>query len=1365
MRCVGRHLHSLLLSLCILSSLASAADFSGCYPSERLDRFWLSQDYAAQNPLIMRFLAFNIYAFPFSGSLESLGLERAQVMPGEDFLRSLPENGKGFEGVATNLDSASSSLHCAKQSLSNAQYLASSAKSAIETSFGITAIGQDGLVYGGLAAPALRVADFASYAYGFEYEYFATLGCTADAFDSVNDAGRAACAKAQSEYARLGLAGAGSDAYSGSAKEPYLYARSLLFSGGACEKANLSSETILSNFRQSQNLPDYSGAGVADYLNSAAGGTNSSIYRIASLSSSLSSAYAGMELEYQTALLQAKSSEKRLAEEASSLSREELSLIGDLPSSSEPAGTITVGMGYGGIESAWKQSSNDLGKAQDEIALAESASKSRTENYLATAILRANAAHTIASNALAAAGAARADAASAAAARKISAQSAILRAEGAKAASSPGSLSSQEAYRAASGLLDKAKEEFSSAERTTSLGRRYYGFAKAEGLADQSYREFSGEERYAESADAMRAVEALERLAKAAQKDGLDASYELGRVEQYQSLLSSAYTQELAAAVFDSAQDDYDSLALRIYEQYSPLEGEYMGAVSLSGALSSAGAGVDCGLDGIAPLFPSGRLDAAFGAGKLAAAKDALGRCREEFKKRMPAALSAILEKNSHVDELSETPVLGSPTLYQAAIYTSNPTSLSYNGKVGFLAATSNPLYSSEIFGSPLPADAYPESGKTRIILDGVLPGSSFHFSFKKTVQAAQRTGAYDTCLQASQLSASMRREISFFATMQLPELMVSEPAPPLSRFGKLSYNGNMVPAEAFEGETQSSLSASIANIPQGKGSLSLDYSVPFPFEASASEISFESLPLGARRGAMLIDVSGSKIDCASSEVEIYLPYSSPSNISLSCTQGCSGSLSFTRESWQNSTTLRAKLPVAKGTAKRIAAYFTLEDPSAALSEALFLAEQQLAAFNRTSDALLLADARALAAANRTSDALAILSKMRQGAAELSLIRADFALYSEERSALSESLSSLSSLRDYLLLENSTEAAAIISSPLSKCLASAEAADSDAKSEPIKALSSLRKAKTALFSSLAESSWDYISGISSSAAKAAKTSKPGSLGRAWQLLSEAERLYAQGEFAQALAPASEASKALAEAALQDSYAQSNASSTAEALRQEYAVLRNSTGQLLISYSAQYSAISAQGKKKLPITPSEAEKAISDADKGIAASQKQSASQQEQLALADSSFQKLKSTADILSGSMDSLKQSASSSLAVARAALAEAKAKVGISKKQDVENMENEVQSASELLASGQYGESIASSDRAIKAANAALSGASSQIDTKALLLGAVSLVFIAAAAYYFLRGKKPIAPQEKKEVKKAGQIGLPQGENPGSGA
>jgi len=270
---------------------------------------------------------------------------------------------------------------------------------------------------------------------------------------------------------------------------------------------------------------------------------------------------------------------------------------------------------------------------------------------------------------------------------------------------------------------------------------------------------------------------------------------------------------------------------------------------------------------------------------------------------------------------------------------------------------------------------------------------------------------------------------------------MVSEPAPPLSRFGKLSYNGNMVPAEAFEGETQSSLSASIANIPQGKGSLSLDYSVPFPFEASASEISFESLPLGARRGAMLIDVSGSKIDCASSEVEIYLPYSSPSNISLSCTQGCSGSLSFTRESWQNSTTLRAKLPVAKGTAKRIAAYFTLEDPSAALSEALFLAEQQLAAFNRTSDALLLADARALAAANRTSDALAILSKMRQGAAELSLIRADFALYSEERSALSESLSSLSSLRDYLLLENSTEAAAIISSPLSKCLASAEAAD------------------------------------------------------------------------------------------------------------------------------------------------------------------------------------------------------------------------------------------------------------------------------------------------------------------------------------
>ena len=66
------------------------------------------------------------------------------------------------------------------------------------------------------------------------------------------------------------------------------------------------------------------------------------------------------------------------------------------------------------------------------------------------------------------------------------------------------------------------------------------------------------------------------------------------------------------------------------------------------------------------------------------------------------------------------------------------------------------------------------------------------------------------------------------------------------------------------------------------------------------------------------------------------------------------------------------------------------------------------------------------------------------------------------------------------------------------------------------------------------------------------------------------------------------------------------------------------------------------------------------------------------------------------------------------------------------------------------YADSLAASDRAIKAANAALSGSSGGDLLQPVLLAAVSLAFIAGAAYHFFSGMKKAQPAGKKEVPKA---------------
>ena len=133
---------------------------------------------------------------------------------------------------------------------------------------------------------------------------------------------------------------------------------------------------------------------------------------------------------------------------------------------------------------------------------------------------------------------------------------------------------------------------------------------------------------------------------------------------------------------------------------------------------------------------------------------------------------------------------------------------------------------------------------------------------------------------------------------------------------------------------------------------------------------------------------------------------------------------------------------------------------------------------------------------------------------------------------------------------------------------------------------------------------------------------------------------------------------------------------------------------------------------------------------------------------NASYSKLVALQSSLSDALASLSSTASSSLSVAQAALAEVKSRAS---PEDAQQIGDEVARAENFLSSAMYADSLASSDRAIKAANAALSKAGAggnPLQTAALAL--ISILFLAAAAYYFFAGKKRAPPGEKKEVPKA---------------
>jgi len=1355
---MGWHVGRLILVLlCFSSSLAptfasSNASFSSCFPDALLYRFWADPSYLSSNPNIISAASFHFYSFAFDNSTRSLGLESIGIQSPDSFLSSVPRDRRAALSSAVSLLSqANGEIASAKAEQRASHELAAKAETAVRENFGINLLYLDNIFFLSLAVnlnSVLKVSDAANFVVYYPIRYSATLEHASAAHDYAQSAASSLAQLSQAEYEYLEKAGAGSN-YSGVAATDFNYAESLLAQGsGFCAGEAASYSALVDYFSSAPKLPDFSSAGFPRRMNSLAGaGANTSLSRMLSLYLLLSDAKEKMLSDYATSKANAQSSLRLLSLETTLLGSERLDLIGDSPPYGPASGPLLVGSTYSGIYSGYLQAKEDQSRAQSALSSSEAMFAAKSAgSWLSSAISEAKSSSEISQNAAASLRIVRADAETAAEHQKSAAQLSIGVAKEATLAQAA-SLSSAQSLSAARASLLGAEAEFAKAQSAKSLGERFVLYTNAARLADLAISLSQGSQNASALQEAERELSTQATLLSAAQGDGLDVSYEKEMLSEYRVLLSSSPSSDIIAAVSGAIQQERQSLLLRIYEGWSGLEGKYARACDLSGQMQLSNPAFSQSLFKLSKYFVDGHLDAAAAAGRMKQIEHDLDSIISSEEVQVPQYLSSSLSQSAQADEVCQAPILGQQTDYTAYISAQNPSTLFHGSEVLFSVFTTAPLYYSDFDDGDAISDAYPSKGKTTIIVPSVSPNQRFSFKFSKMDQPAQIISSVEECLLATQEKAQVKREISFTASRSLPLLAISQPVPLLSHSAVAQYNWQALPLQVSSQGEEGLLEGKIPRVLPGKNAITISYAVSSPFSASVSQRNYETLPLGAKRISYVLAVSSPSLGCSKAELSLFEPYGAVSNLSISPLSG-SSILRAQAIPFGNETELSLLFsPLSKGATAQFSISYVIQDQAQALSEALSQAELIIITYNRTKDSLALSEAKSLISLGRINEALSLLSQMRTEAQALSLSSGDYLLFLQERSEANSTISSLISLQGALASANSSYLPQFSSALFKYHNAFTSASDEADAGSYQKAITLLRKAKSDSSSSLSALSLSALTKASESYASARKAGSGDELLSVKDALLAAQSFYTQGDFVQSLLFSSQALSYLSSVGQAAEENDERAIALASAIRSSYDELRSEMGSMLSNYSSQYGALTSQSRRQLPFTSAQAQSRLDEADKLLAASKKAPLAPSEALMQANASYAKLSSLNASVSSALSKLSASASSSLEVARAALAEAKSRAS---EADTEQIDNEVSRAEEFLSNSMYADSLASSDRAIKAANAALSKSGSAGMLQPVALAIVSLLFLSGAAYYFFSGKRRVPPEEKKEVPKA---------------
>ncbi|MCX8197743.1 MAG: hypothetical protein N3F07_00910 [Candidatus Micrarchaeota archaeon] len=1345
MGCPKRHL-AFLASL-LLFGLAFPSGLSGCFSPSPLERFWESPGYFESNPHVSNLGIFKFYSYAFDNSTKSLELEQTALLSQQEIFSALSlEQREEFFPAIKELEASQSHLSKAKAHAAEAQRLSSESQKLASHIFDQTQIALLYLPYPFSNLPAIWLFLKSQAASEYISKYPATLQAayshSASAYDSAQKAAYLAASLADKKASALLFAGAGDAKYSGKAKSAYYRYQELLSSGRLCGKQR--AESIRGYFSSSPSMPDFSQAGFGQHLRQIAGkGNNSSLFQLALLYSELSSAHAAMQEEYFEMRASALESQRQLELHISLLESERLDLIDSL---SNEAGqkSLSAGTGFAGLSSGLKIAKDRLFSSQHLLSSSESIAKSKDyQGYLSDAIHKASQAKELSQSSLSSLSKIRQDAIFLADGKRKEAEQSILDAE---SYFSNGSQASSKMRAQSLLMLQDAKKKFSLASQAKRIGEQFVLYSEAKAMAEASRQALLTGSLASAKEQAFKEVQALSDAILKAEKDGLDVSFEKSKLAEYQQLLQLVDSAEAMLALSEASRSEHQGLILRLSGKYRHLSDGFPQLQMLVLEIRKKDPLFLPEFDSVSKYFKEGGLDAKEAAGKLKEIEASISELLSKAKSRIPQHLSQVLSENAEAIELREPFSIGKPSKYKASIHTQNTAEIGYSGTVVFFARTSSALSTQDFSGGSPIKDAYQKEGKTAIEISGVSPKQTLSFFFEKFEQPVQAVSLKPFCHSATQEEASAGAELRFVSEKPLESAFFALPAPESLASPSASYLG--FPADYIRQAPGGMLEGRISQIQKGDGRLEISYKVMKPFDAKVVEESSKSLGAGRQAIRMSLVVENAALDCAQASVSFQLPYFGIENFSVASP---SGSAILSKQVAQNSAGSEAKFafsPLAKGSKAHFELHFEVQNKSEALSHAIRMLELSALHSNSTLQHLALEQARLLAEANKTDEALLLSQSAYRLQSQSSPL--DIISYQESLEHAQALLSSAKSSQKAMRQSSSMHL------ELSKAIADLESSISSAsflaeRGSYSKAASQLRESSGSFQSFIAQlaskSANDALEGYSKAKERQADQAL---LSSCSQAISQGSRLFSQGEILKSLERFAEAQSILSEISGIQEAQEKELALQAEEIGKKFQALKEEFESKLSSYSPQYSSLSQQSRRKLPITPSEAQARLAEAQRKISSASKYKDAKQ-RLQEASQSYMLLESADKSLSDAISQLRSSAESSLKVARIALAEAQAKSSSQDSSLLAQMEKEAEKAEEAYANGLYADSLSSSDRVISAANALLSSKKQDGIPKAELLAAISAIFIIAAAYFLLsKANRGSQKKEKKSIPKS---------------
>jgi tetratricopeptide (TPR) repeat protein len=465
--------------------------------------------------------------------------------------------------------------------------------------------------------------------------------------------------------------------------------------------------------------------------------------------------------------------------------------------------------------------------------------------------------------------------------------------------------------------------------------------------------------------------------------------------------------------------------------------------------------------------------------------------------------------------------------------------------------------------------------------------------------------------------------------------------------------------------------------------------------------------------------LKNSKLDCDSAKISIPFIYSKISNLSVISTTG--KKISSINTIPKNSLSFSFS-PLLKDVEEKFIISFIVENQTEAFYEAQSRANLLLNLSNQTQIKDLIQKAEILAKLNKTEEALFLLDKATQEALVFSSEKSQY-------NSLSQSLDEMTKKSQEILSQLPESQKIDFLKYYDKLIQQSTLSEEYyAAGEYAKASSNLRKGISDFRSNIASFAWNLLDKANELYSKSKNKNQFSQF-----LIKKGSEEFSNGQILESILSLSLAIDKLSQ----------NQSENYDwaSLESDYSKLKIELEDLIFNFTWQYNSLSAQSKRKLPLTPSEAQKSFSSEKKSF--ENLILKKDEKSFLAANKSLSSLLSLKKSISESLDSIKSSANSTLQVAKIAVSEIKSKI-----QDenlVKEVEEELTKSQELFSNGLYADSLVKSDKIISTANSLLSSNKKESpDLKVVFLGIVSVLFLILIAYYFWSSSK-----EKKEPKK----------------